>query len=61
MSTFYMAKCYLGKLVYGEMLLRRVFIWQNVTWRDVTELPCHDTIVPNSIDIFFFNESKHVN
>jgi len=60
MSTFYMAKCYLDKLLYGEMLLKRVFIRRNVKWRDVTELPCHETIVPIAINIFFFIESKHV-
>ena len=26
-----MAKCYLGELLYGEMLPRRVVIWRNVT------------------------------
>ena len=55
-----MAKCYLDKLLYGEMLLKRVFIRRNVKWRDVTELPCHETIVPIAINIFFFIESKHV-
>ena len=32
-----MAKCYIDELLYGEMLHRRVVIWRNVIWQDVTE------------------------
>jgi len=36
-----MAKCYLGKLLYGEMLLRQVVIWRNVTWASCYMAKCY--------------------
>jgi len=34
-----MAKFYLRKMLYGEMLLKQDVIWRNVILRDVTSEP----------------------